>query len=108
MAALIDIGEEFECMGDEGAGLGGIGDAALLGEGVEDGIADLDGDAAGVSVVIFAAVDVLVTLVFFAFFLATFLVCAMLIKGTNNNKKITFFIILRIIFWSSKLNYFKL
>ena len=47
LAALIDIGEEFERVGDESAGLCGIGDTALFGKGVEVGIADLDGDTAG-------------------------------------------------------------
>src|SRR6187402_175519 len=44
---FIDIREEFKRVGDEGARLCGIGDAALFGKGVEVGIADLDGDAAG-------------------------------------------------------------
>lgn len=44
LAALIDIGEEFECMCDQRAGLRGIGDASLFGKGIEVGIADLDGD----------------------------------------------------------------
>ena len=47
LAALIDICKELEGMGDECAGLGGVRYAALLGKGVEVGVADLDGDTTG-------------------------------------------------------------
>ncbi len=52
LAAFIDIGEEFKGVCDECAGLCGIGYAALLGKGVEVGVADLDGDATGKSCVL--------------------------------------------------------
>lgn len=44
LAAFIDVFEELKSLGDEGTGLGCIRDAALLREGIEVGIADLDGD----------------------------------------------------------------
>lgn len=47
LAALVYFFEEFLCIGDQLACLCGVGYAALFGEGIEVGIADLDGDAAG-------------------------------------------------------------
>ena len=47
LSTFIDIGEELKRMSDECTSLRGIRYAALLGEGVEVGIADLDGDATG-------------------------------------------------------------
>ena len=46
-AAFIDLIKQFAGVGHQVAGLGSVGNAALLCKGVEIGIADLDGDAAG-------------------------------------------------------------
>ena len=47
LTAFVDFGKQLKGVSNECSGLGGIRDSALAGEGIEIGIADLDGHAAG-------------------------------------------------------------